>query len=81
MVGHRAHDWEIYGLRLESEGPSALKDYFIDIGVPEILHCDNSQMHLSKTVKELCREYHVKRTFIEPGKPWQNMSERERRMR
>ena len=77
MVGHVVHDWEIFGLRLESEGPSALKDYFIEVGVPEILHCDNSQMHLSKTVKELCRCYHVRRTFIEPGKPWQNMSERE----
>ena len=66
-----------FGMATESDGPSALLDFFRQVGVPVSLIRDNSKMQSSKLWNDYCRRYQVADKPIEPYHPQQNAFERE----
>ncbi|MGH3054943.1 MAG: hypothetical protein ACRDL7_08210, partial [Gaiellaceae bacterium] len=49
-------------LKQEHDGPGALKDFIRYVGCPQRLHYDRSKMHLSKKVKNICRDAYIPQT-------------------
>ena len=66
---------QVYPLRSESEGPTALKDFIRDIGVPLAMRTDNSKMQDGAGWKDVLRRFGIKSSFTEPHHPWQNRAE------
>jgi len=42
--GFLSHYINVYGMRMESDGPCSLNDFAREEGVPAILHSNNSKM-------------------------------------
>ena len=68
---------KLYGMRTESNGPSALLDFLRQVGAPISIRRDNSKMQVSHLWQEYMRRYNVADEFTEPYNPQQNPAERE----
>ena len=65
-----------YGLKSESDGPDALRDFFRAEGVPISILRDNSKMQTGALWTQYMRDFWVKDKFIEPHHSNQNPCER-----
>ena len=63
------------GMKTESEGPSALRDFIRQVGVPYSLRNDNTKMQSGKALMELCNVYTIGTETTEPHHPHQNPAE------
>ena len=77
FVGLQSSRFFCVWMCLESERPGALQDFIQLVGCPNCLHSDNSQMQLSKKVKQICRDAYIPQSTTEPHTPWKNPAERE----
>ena len=49
----------VLGMRTESEGPTALRDFIRQVGVPFSLHNDNSKMQTGRASMDICNVYTI----------------------
>ena len=76
FYGIKSRTMSHYGMKTESNGPSALEDYFRQEGVPLSMLRDNAKMEMSQQWNDLLRKYWVKDLFTEPYHANQNPFER-----
>ena len=62
---------------LESERPGALQDFIQLVGCPNCLHSDNSQMQLTKKLKQISRDAYIPERTTEPHIFWHHPEKRE----
>ena len=76
FVGKSSHFTSVYGMRTESEGPSALQDFIREHSIPNILRNDNSKMQTGTAWNNILRKYSIKAKLTKPHHPQQNPAER-----
>ena len=62
----------VKGMRTESEGPTALRDFIRQVGVPFSLRNDNSKMQTGRSFLDICSVYSIGTETTEPHHPHQN---------
>ena len=76
FVGLKSKRVDVYAMRSESDGPTALQDYIRSVGAPRVLRTDNSKMQLGTAWKRILRRMVIGTETTEPHHPWQNYAER-----
>ena len=76
FTGCRSFYTKVFGMKKESEAPTALEDFCRNIGVPTGIRSDNSKAQTSKRWKDICRKYCIGQRTTEPHHPQQNPAER-----
>jgi hypothetical protein len=76
FYGINSHYINVYGLRTESDGPTAFEDFLRQEGIPSILRSDNSRMQRWGTrITTIVRRHLIGTQFTEPHHPQQNPAE------
>ena len=75
FCGRTSYYTWLKGMKTESEGPSSLRDFIRQVGVPFSLRNDNSKMQTGKAFMELCNVYTIGTETTEPHHPHQNPAE------
>ena len=75
FCGRTSYYTWVRGMRTESEGPTALRDFIRQVGVPFSLRNDNSKMQTGKAFMDICNVYTIGTETTEPHHPQQNPAE------
>ena len=76
FVGVQSKRVDVYAMRSEADGTTALQDYIRMVGAPKTLRTDNSKMQLGQAWQRILRRMLIKGETTEPHHPWQNYAER-----
>ena len=75
FCGRTSYFTWVRGMRTESEGRTALRDFIRQVGVPFSLRNDNSKMQTGKAFMDICNVYTIGTETTEPHHPQQNPAE------
>ena len=76
FVGRYSFFTSVWGMKTDAEFPTALMDFIRKFGAMKGLKSGNSKALMSKTVKDVLRQYCIDCKASEPMNQWQNLDER-----
>jgi hypothetical protein len=66
---------KVYPMQSKSETHETLKGFIHEVGISYELHSDDAKELMEGKFKQICHDYGIKPTYIEPHSPWQNRAE------
>ena len=69
FCGRTSYYTWVRGMKTESEGPTALRDFIRQVGVPFSLRNDNSKMQTGRAFMDICNVYTIGTETTEPHHP------------
>jgi hypothetical protein len=65
-----------YPMKQKSDAPDTLVRFIQEVGIPQAIHSDDAPDLMHGHFKQLCKDYQIHLTYMEPYIPCQNRAER-----